>query len=32
VKPPSLWEKLLYFVVRNVIVGFCKLFWRVSVE
>jgi 1-acyl-sn-glycerol-3-phosphate acyltransferase len=25
-------QKLLYFVVRNVIVGFCKLFWRVSVE
>lgn len=25
-------QKVLYFVVRNVIVGFCKLFWRVSVE
>ena len=31
-KPPNLGEKLLYFVVRNAIVVFCKLFWRVSVE
>lgn len=31
-KPPNLGERLLYFVVRNAIVGFCKLFWRVTVE
>ena len=31
-KPPNLGEKLLYFVVRNVIVAFCKVVWRVSVE
>lgn len=25
-------QKVLYFVVRNVVVGFCKLFWRLTVE
>jgi 1-acyl-sn-glycerol-3-phosphate acyltransferase len=25
-------ESVLYVVVRNVIVGFCRLFWRLSVE
>ena len=27
-----IFETVLYVVVRNVIVGFCKLFWRLSVE
>lgn len=26
------WEPALYAVVRAVVVGFCRLFWRVSVE
>ena len=25
-------QKVLYFVVRNVLVGFCKLFWRLTVD
>ena len=27
-----IFEAVLYVVVRNAIVGFCKLFWRLSVE
>ena len=25
-------ERVLYVVVRNVVVGFCRLFWRLSIE
>lgn len=31
-KKATLPQKILYFVVRNVIVGFSKLFWRLTVE
>lgn len=29
---PTLPQRILYFVVRNVIVGFCRLFWRLEVD
>lgn len=29
---PTLPQRILYFVVRNVIVGFCRLFWRLEVH
>ena len=29
---PTIPQRILYFVVRNVVVGFCRLFWRVTVE
>lgn len=28
--PPTAGQRLLYWVVRNVIVGFCTLFWRMQ--
>lgn len=29
---PTLAQRMLYAVVRNVVVGFCRLYWRLSVE
>jgi 1-acyl-sn-glycerol-3-phosphate acyltransferase len=29
---PTLPQRLLYFVVRNALVGFCRLFWRIEVH
>lgn len=30
-RPPTFAERLLYRVVRSLVVGFCKLFWRIEV-
>jgi 1-acyl-sn-glycerol-3-phosphate acyltransferase len=32
VTTPTLAQGILYAVVRNVVVGFCRLFWRLEVE
>ena len=29
---PTLWERLLYRFIRAVAVGFCRLFWALSVS